>query len=409
MKITIEKLSAFFFTIAVFGLFLAEYAKAVPSMAMGGLVLCAIIYYFTTNELIRFDKSMLILSGGMLLLYSIQFLTSNDYSYLLERLKIKLPFILLPVGMSILPALSRKTILRICILYIIITTITALFIVVKFLLNYDFYVELIKHSQIVSGPINHIRFSLMSVTAAFLSYYLLYEQKLIAHRFEKRILQFCLFFLIFFVHVYSVRSGILVLYALTFIFGVIYLLKHGTLKKWIVSILLFISAPFLAYITSSSIQSKINATSSDITQFQGNQNNENNSIGKRIISYQVAFVVFAENPILGCGIGDLEQTNIRIFHEQHPDISTVIIPHNQFIYFLMGSGILGLLLFSISFFYPLFYKKNYLNKLLLAHYLLLFISFQIEPMLETQLGVAYSVLFLLIPIQIIRTEHLEVA
>jgi len=194
------------------------------------------------------------------------------------------------------------------------------------------------------------------------------------------------------------------LYALIFYFLMKFLFQKGTWKQWIIYVGLFLASPFIAYYSSNSIQSKVNATLADISEYKQNKGNEFNSLGKRMVSYEVAFQVFLENPLLGCGIGDLENTNRRIFKEEHPDIQTVIIPHNQFIYLLMGSGLIGTLIFSFAFYFPLFFKQNYHNSLLVAQYIILTLSFQTEPMLETQLGVAFSILFILFPWLWIRSS-----
>ncbi|MFN5919988.1 MAG: hypothetical protein ACK45I_01675, partial [Bacteroidota bacterium] len=74
-----------------------------------------------------------------------------------------------------------------------------------------------------------------------------------------------------------------------------------------------------------------------------------------------------------------------------------IIAHNQFLYYLAASGIFGMLLFLCFFFYPIVHIQR-LPRLLAAQLLVLLVSFQTEPMLETQLGVAYSVVFWLLPV-----------
>jgi multidrug transporter EmrE-like cation transporter len=56
-----------------------------------------------------------------------------------------------------------------------------------------------------------------------------------------------------------------------------------------------------------------------------------------------------------------------------------------------------MLLLSFAFFYPIFYFGSSIPTILLAHLLVLFVSFQTEPMIETQLGVAYSIWFWLLP------------
>lgn len=384
----------FFFTLSVLGLYLAEYAKAVPSIAMIGLTLLAIAHSRNNKPDWKTNKDVLILSIGMVLIYAIQFITSESYGYLTERIQIKLPIMLLPFAFVLGPVLHRHNLIRIGLVFIAVTFLTELFILINFALHTEEYLDLISRSQHIPGPINHIRFSIMCVMSVTLSYYWLKERPLSQNPWMKFFLSTTFLIGILFLHAYSVRSGLLALYGVMLFILFRFWKQTGNIQTKLLYLILAIGLPAAAYFFSPSIQHKTEATIQDIQSYRSNLNNENNSLGKRMLSYKVALAVFKENPVLGCGIGDLEQTNIDRFRKYYPDVETVIIPHNQFIYFLMGSGLVGLLLFTGSFFYPAFCKKNK-GFLVWAQYLILFISFQTEPMLETQLGVAYAILFIL--------------
>lgn len=384
----------FFFTLSILGLYLAEYAKAVPSIAMIGMTIMAIIHAWKNKPDWRNNKDLLIVAAGMVLLYSLQFLTSEKYDYLIERIQIKLPVMLLPIAFVLGPVIHRDNLIRIGLVFLAVTLFTECFILINFALHKQEYLDLISRSQHIPGPINHIRFSIMCVMSVTLSYYWLKENQLTKHPWIKRFLVATLVIGILFLHAYSVRSGLLALYGIMLLILFRLWFQTGNFRQKVLYLVLAIGIPSGAYFFSPSIQHKTEATLHDIKMYRSNLNNENNSLGKRIISYKVAMAIFMENPMLGCGIGDLEQTNIDMFRQHFPDVETVIIPHNQFIYFLMGSGLIGTLLFAFSFFYPAFYSKNW-GFLVGSQYLILFVSFQSEPMLETQLGVAYAILFIL--------------
>jgi O-antigen ligase len=105
---------------------------------------------------------------------------------------------------------------------------------------------------------------------------------------------------------------------------------------------------------------------------------------------------------LGCGLGDIEDLNNQIFAEKYPDITKKIIPHNQFLFYLAAIGILGLLVFIASFYFPALSDFKNLN--LLAHYLVISMAFLIEAFLTTQLGVAYTIIFILLFINNTKTS-----
>jgi O-antigen ligase len=132
-----------------------------------------------------------------------------------------------------------------------------------------------------------------------------------------------------------------------------------------------------------------------------------NSLTTRFISYEAAFSIFKQNPLLGCGIGDIKDETDLFFKTNYPMIDIPILPHNQFLFYLSATGIIGLLVFCFAFYFPLFYQKNWRNPVLLVQYVVITLSFMTEPMLETQLGVAFTVLFIFLPLTQSSDEFFE--
>ena len=61
-----------------------------------------------------------------------------------------------------------------------------------------------------------------------------------------------------------------------------------------------------------------------------------------------------------------------------------------------SNGILGITAFLVSIFYPLLYKKNYKNLLLLMFSIITMSSFVTEHTLEIQVGIAFYVIWMTI-------------
>jgi O-antigen ligase len=116
-----------------------------------------------------------------------------------------------------------------------------------------------------------------------------------------------------------------------------------------------------------------------------------------MVSYKTALEIAKENIWLGSGQGDLQDKNNALFRRDYPSIITPIIPHNQFIYYLAATGLIGLIIFSLSFTAPLWISKFYKIELMQFAYAILLIAFQFEAMIETQIGVACTLLIVLIP------------
>ena len=103
--------------------------------------------------------------------------------------------------------------------------------------------------------------------------------------------------------------------------------------------------------------------------------------------------IFKAAPLLGVGAGNLDQAVHAQYAAYHPNAARVMMPHNQFLYVAAGSGIVGLLLFCVAIFLPIFYQRNYRDELFLGTYVVLFASLLVEATLENAMGVALASYF----------------
>lgn len=132
-----------------------------------------------------------------------------------------------------------------------------------------------------------------------------------------------------------------------------------------------------------------------------NASANNKSLASRKISYLNAIQIAKESGwVFGSGLGDIRDLNNALFASKYPDVSKPIIPHNQFLYLLAAIGISGLLIFVLGWIYPAFYFGFNTSPLFWGIYILMFFAFQFEAVLQTQLGVAFCLLFLLLGIRV---------
>jgi O-antigen ligase len=117
----------------------------------------------------------------------------------------------------------------------------------------------------------------------------------------------------------------------------------------------------------------------------------------RWVSLQLGWEVFREQPWMGVGVGNLKQAVHQRYAVQYPDLPYEArkMPHNQFLSMFAAGGILGGIVFTLLFFYPLFHGNNYQYWLLLGLYVIMGLSFLVENTIENAMGLGFFVYYLL--------------
>jgi O-antigen ligase len=400
------RLPIIFLLILIFGLYLHEFSKALLSMAMIGLTLSVFIANKPSQVLKSFisNKALLVFAAGFVVLL-ISYFNSENTTYYFSRLQIKLPLLLLPVAFAGLQ-LSRQDYQRLLAFYILLTSVVACVTFGNYLINYDLINESYLQSKVMPTMINHVRFSIMMAMACYISYYLFKEKFMLRFSWEKSMYIGIGVLLFIFIHIYSVRSGLLAIYGIIVAELIIYLVKSKS--YWKPALLMGVLGLTLVVSINltPTLRNKWINTKADISTYLTKGYPNYSSLTTRFISYDAAVSIFKQNIWLGCGLGDIKTESDHYFKTYYPEIDIPILPHNQFLFCLAATGIVGLLLFCITFFFPLFYKRNWKNDVLLMQFVVLFLSFQTEPMLETQLGIAYAIIFILLPLT--QKENTEI-
>jgi O-antigen ligase len=388
------------------GLFLIDVIRILPSLSMAGLVVLGIFYWLQKQGLNQ-DKSKIpyyLLTLCFWILLPSYFYSSNT-NYWMQKIQIAIPFLLLPLAFIKIPALSRIRYLQVLAFFVGGTFLISGYAFLNYLANQSVINQMYLESKVMPTLVSHHpTYSLMNVFAIYLCYYLLQEKETIIFKKEKPVLLFVGAFLFIFVHVFSVRSGLLSLYILIGLEILKLIFQKKQIKLAIYIGISLLSIGLATLYLSPTVSNKITNTSKDLQSMNSKGSANNQSLSSRIISYQNALQINQSTNIwLGCGLGDIEDLNLQIFAEKHPDVSKPIIPHNQFLYYLAAIGVIGLILFIIGFFGPLLIQKAYKNTILSTHLLLSFLYFLVESPLVTQIGVAYVLSFYLLAIH----QHLS--
>ena len=321
---------------------------------------------------------------------------SSDWDYTLERLRIKLPFLILPFAFLSLPKLEKKECYAILYFLLILMFVACCYVGMDYLANFEKINDLISKGQAMPTPSNHIRFSLTLALAIIGGIALWWDKFYFSSPSERWLIGGITAFLFVFIHILSVRSGILALYLGLFVVGIHHAFQSK--KYWLILATFFGlgAVLLLAVQTIPSLQEKIRYAKWDYLEYT--QGRGGNSDSERIISLKIGMEIGNQHPIFGVGAGDLKQEVKKVYEEQYPNQFSFRKPHNQFVSVYAGTGIIGLILFCFAFFYPLFYQKNYQNPLFLALHAIIFMSFMMENTVENNFGISLYLFFLLMGI-----------
>jgi len=385
----------------ILGIMILDFARILPSLSMVLLVLLGLSYWIKPIELSEKvdSKPFLVLIISYLILLP-SFFYSNNLSYLMEKWQIAIPYLLLPLSFIKIPRLSSRRLFLLYEFYFLGILLICLVAFGYYLLNQEIINQLYLESRVMPTLLSHHpTLSLMIVFAIYVANWL--YQKNLYYKLKSERMLFLVggIFLFIFLHVFSVRSGLLAMYLIIIVeLSKLIFQKRQFKTAFLAAVVLFVIGGITLKV-SPTVSNKIANTTQDLNNYQNNGSANNQSLGSRIISYKNGIRIAKESSLLwGCGIGDISDLNDAIFKKDYPDVSKIITPHNQFLYYLGAIGIIGVIVFTCSFYFPLFYKKAYFDPLLSTHLLIMSVGFQFEAPLQSQLGVAYSIIFILLPL-----------
>ncbi len=361
-----------------------------------------------------------VLLMGTFFMYLVSGLYSDNMDYWSERLQIKLPYMLLPLSFAAF-TLRKNTLNRILYFFFLTVLMGAIGSLINFALHYREITESYLHAKTMPTPfqVGHIRFSLMSTFSVFIGW-VLYKDKYVFHwQWERYVILAGTIILFVFLHVLSVRSGLLAMYAgiIVYVFFET-LAKHGV-KRMLITLCLISLLPVGMYLVSPTLRNKVDYMVRDVSRFKDGKNVNNYSDGNRLLSWQLAWEIGNENPFIGVGIGDVRDKMNAIYETRYPysewRVGNILyfqgiaphnklIPHSQYMYIFAGCGFLGLFWFVATCFYPYFNGRLRQVALLMVFNSIVLTSFISESTLEIQLGVALHLFFMVLLVSNTNTE-----
>lgn len=330
------------------------------------------------------------------LLYALSWFWSGNKGLWATLVQIKLPFLLLPLAFSLLPAFSARQLRAFTLLLFLILFAGMGYSLFSFLENTTAFIASYKYAKLIPSPADgdHIRFSTM-VALAFC--WGMYQWPLLPQKWMRWLLGFTLVFSFCYLHLLAAKTGLLLLYVFLITFIVYLLTQKKQRLKGIALLVLAIAGVALAYYLMPTFSERIGYTWYSISEFRlGERSGSYSDIG-RIISYEIALHLIRDFPMLGVGVGDLLNAMSMGYDLYYPQIPTAqrLIPHNQLLTIALGAGLPAALLFIIWLLQPFTEsRKGRSGFFFLAAWLMLFAALQTDAMLEVQYGVFVFLFFL---------------
>ncbi|MEZ4936154.1 MAG: O-antigen ligase family protein [Crocinitomicaceae bacterium] len=167
---------------------------------------------------------------------------------------------------------------------------------------------------------------------------------------------------------------------------------HELSDQDIHNILLGYTSPLQA---KGGIKARIFELLYDFEEWKLDPNPNNKTLFQRLSYWEAGWNIFKTNFIFGVGTGDIQQSFNRYYEKSNSQLllENRHRSHNQFLSIGVSFGIIGLFVFILFLFYPLFRKSQSIEYLHVIFLVLMCLSFLPEDTLETQSGISFFSLF----------------
>lgn len=316
---------------------------------------------------------------------------TEDWGYLLERLRIKLPLLLLPIAWAA-PLLRRRADdlaqtgrLVLCGFL----ALVLLGILINYGLHFERFNELIRVGQSLPVPRgNHVRFSLLVAIAGVACVDGWF-------RYRNRWLLSLGVVLFVGLHVLAVRSGLATAYVGQALLATWWAAKRGSWRMLCGVMAGLILLPVLAYATVPTFRTKLQYMRYELLHRDASVDTAEYSDTERLTSIRYGLQLWREHPVIGVGYGNLEREMKKKYFANSPGKGSKR-PHNQFVSALASGGVIGFLVTVACFLAIGFGGGRWRDPLFVAVWAMLLASCLVENTLETSVGVTLFTLSLLL-------------
>ncbi len=371
-------------------------SKALLAVGMVGLSGTALWHWLSNKNHDRRGLAIFLIPSIILVITLLSGLNSDNKTLWLEFVLKKLPFLVLPLAFFSLKDYLAKRYYDYLVGFVFLIVTVSLGVLGNYIMNFEDLNQAIGKGKSITTPIDHTEFSIFVAFAACVSLFVYIEQKKV-FRIGTRATQLLVsIFLILFLHILAVRSGLAVFYGTIFLVGTYHFIKQKKYTALAGLIAAIVLVPMIAINTIPSLKKKISYVNWDLRQYKLGEG-LNYSDSERLYSLKIGLDIFNDNKIAGIGIGDM-RAGCDARYQEYLGKSLPHYPHNQYLFALAAMGILGFLCYMTALIWPLIALRRYLDPYFLCLHSVVLISALAENTIERTYSIGFYLFFLLLGI-----------
>jgi O-antigen ligase len=338
------------------------------------------------------DRSFLLVSLFFILVV-LSGVNSENVSGWIHHVKIRLPFLALPLAFYKLPQLNKRTLYGFHLFFIYLLFLSSLPILFNVVTNFDQVYQDIARGRPIETPVNHIKYSIFMAYAIVSGIVIYFKGFTLKYSGENHILSVVIIYLIIFIHILAVRSGIMVLYVSVLVLGITFAYKAKSYTVVFTTLAMLMIVAIAAFQFLPSLNKRVHYMVYDINEYFKN-GGDRFSDSDRINSLLIGSEIVQDHLIIGTGIGDIKNECIERYRSKFGKDKYVLFPHNQYLFIAAATGLVGLIFFIIALWGPLFLNNNYQEYLLLILITIYSTSFLVDNVMERSFSAAFFAFFL---------------
>lgn len=333
-----------------------------------------------------------------LLILATYFYTHDTFEYGLY-IQRQLPLIFLGIGLAVPGIFSRRQVNIIFSTLVVAVLIAGIASFINYMLHFAEINESITHSKPIPivTRVNHIHYSILM---AFSLLILLYQLRVtgIADKKYKNAAIVAAIALFLLLHTIAARTGLAAFYIALFVGIIWYMARRKKLGLAIMLVVALCISGALAVKLIPSLRTRFENTRYDLQRYSNGEDPNNYSISERFESTKNAYRLWQRHPLVGVAPADLKDQVYKQYEMDNTQLQgdNRTLPHNQFLLTATCMGIIGLLILLWMFLLPLFNRNARHCILFMLFMVLCFVSFQVESVLERQVGISFFCLFYMI-------------